>query len=453
MVHATLAVNKQLNTDSFLSLKTAFRLSTRQHLAFTPQIQQTIRMLQLGVRELSEEIDETLKENPLMQEIRPAMATFEGASYTDWIENMASTGSQSLEDHLISQLGFLHLDSDIYVAACIIISCLDDSGYLKMSRQALADVFNDQNITISTERIEIAKNQVRQLDPAGVASSDLADCLKQQLSRHHKQSSVYTDAVSICEHLELLAKDPGTLMSILKLDQATYKKALALIRRLDPSPGRSFDNESVVYLQPDILLLIDDDGPSLSINPLINRHIDINTDYVNLLKSSNKQADKDYLKKNLNSARWWINALVQRNLTLMRVAEHMITTQLEYFTRPEKLLKPLTQQDIADSLNMNISTVSRAIKDKHVQSPVGIVSLRSLLAGRISADNNNFHSNQSVKVIISELIKNESSQTPLSDSKIVEKLKIRGIRIARRTVNKYREQLNIPASNIRRIKS
>ncbi len=450
MINLTEIVNQ--TPSAFLSLKNAFRLSTQQHLAFTPQIQQTIRMLQLGVEQLSEEIDETLKDNPLLQEIRPVKTAYEDRSFMEWIENMAPAYSQSFEDHLIRQLGFLHLDSDTYVAACIIISCLDDNGYLKLSDSALSRVFQDQNISISADSIETAKNHVRQLDPAGVASSDLTDCLKQQLLRYHNHSKVYKHAVSICDHLELLAENPEHLMTLLKLDQATCNKAIALIKQLNPAPGRSFDNESVVYLQPDILLVIDQDGLSLSFNPLINRRIEINTDYVELLKNSNKQADNNYLKKNLSSARWWMNALVQRNITLMRVAEHMVSRQVDYFTRPEQSLKPLTQQDIADSLDMHISTVSRAIKDKNIQTPVGIMPLKSLLAGRIPADNNNIHSNQSVKVIMRELIKNEPSQTPLSDSKIVEKLEKRGIRIARRTVSKYREQLNIPASNLRRIK-
>jgi len=242
------------------------------------------------------------------------------------------------------------------------------------------------------------------------------------------------------------------VMATLQLDQSSFDEALGLIKQLNPSPTSTFDEESAVYLQPDILFSIDQQGPVISINPMINRNIEINMDYVNLLKRSAKPEDKHYLKKNLNGARWWMNALVQRNITLLRVAEHMITTQLAYFTTPQQSLKPLTQQNIADSLNLHISTVSRAIKDKSVQTPEGIMFLKSLLARRLPANNDNSHSNQSVKVIIREIIKNESSQTPLSDSKIVEMLKIRGIRIARRTVNKYREQLNIPASNIRRLK-
>lgn len=433
-------------------MKTALRLSTRQHLAFTPQIQQTIRMLQLGAKELSEEIDETLNANPLLQEIRPATSAFDSVAHTDWLENMTSAQSQSFEDHLIRQLGFLHLDRQIYVAACIIISCLDDNGYLTLSNQSLADEFINQNITISSDGIETAKNYVRQLDPAGVASTDLCDCLKQQLLRHPEQSLVHQHAALLCDHLELLSKNPALLMTRLELDQASFNEALGLIKQLNPSPSRSFDKETVVYLQPDILLSFDQKGPCISINPLINRNIEMNMDYVNILKRSTKSEDKDYLKKNLNSARWWINALLQRNITLMRVAEHMIITQADYFTSPRRSLRPLTQQNIADSLSLHISTISRAIKDKTVQTPEGIMHLKLLLAGRLPENNDNLHSNQSVKVIIREIIKNESSQTPLSDSKIVEMLKMRGIRIARRTVGKYREQLNIPASNLRRLK-
>ena len=409
-------------------------------------------MLALGIKALSEEINETLDINPLLTEVRPVGSGVDAASYSDWMENQPAIQSQSFEDHLIRQLGFAHLDSDSYVAACIIISCLDDNGYLTLSNKALTDEFLKQDIHLSIDKIELAIKQVRRLEPAGLASSDLTDCLKQQLLRHHKQSQVYKDAVLICDHLELLADNPTRVMTQLQLDRGSFEKAMALIKQLKPSPTRAFDEDSIVYLQPDILLSIDKENIHVCLNPLINRHIEINEKYVHLLKKSNNPRDKDYLRKNLNGARWWMNALAQRNLTLLRVAKHMIETQQSYFTTSNKSLKPLNQQTIADSLNLHISTISRAIKDKTVQTPEGIIFLNLLLARRLPANKNNLHSNQSVKLIIGELIKNESSQTPLSDSKIVEKLKNRGIRIARRTVNKYREQLNIPASNLRRLK-
>ena len=409
-------------------------------------------MLVLGASELNEEIDETLNTNPLLEEIRPTVSDNDNTIYADRLENLPTSQTQSFEDHIIRQLGFLHLDSDLYVAACIILSCLDDKGYLSLSNQALTAEFERQQIRTSPELIENAKHCIRQLDPAGLASTDLADCFKQQLLRHHTQSGIYKDAVLVCEHLELLKDEPDAAMSQLGIRQNVYSKVLALIKQLDPAPARRYDHDEIVYIQPDILLSIDQHGLSVSINPIINRQIEISMDYVRLLKKSGKPEDKDYLKKNLNSARWWMNALAQRNITLLRVAEHMITKQANYFTEPEKTLRPLTQQTIADNLELHISTVSRAIKDKTIQTPDGIVLLKSLLAGRLPSNKDNFHSNQSVKIILSKLIKNEPSQTPLSDSKIVKILEKRGIRIARRTVNKYREQLNIPASNLRRIK-
>lgn len=433
-------------------MKSALRLSTQQRLAFTPQIQQTIRMLQLGVNELSEEIDETLKTNPLLKELKNTVPESHGTVHADWMENLPAEESESFEDYLINQLGFYRLDSEIYAAACIIISCLDDNGYLTLSNRALEDEFFSQNLSINRQGIESAINAVRQLEPAGIASVSLADCLKQQLYRYHKHALAYDDAVSICDHLELLAADTNRLKIALNLQQNSLDACLALIRQLYAAPADEFEIDTTVYIRPDILLSIDQNNVQVSINPVINRNIEINMEYVNLLKQSSKSDDRDYLKKNLNSARWWVNALAQRNITLLRVAEQMITAQKDYFTAGMGLLKPLSQQNIADSLNLHISTVSRAIKDKSVQTPKGIILLKSLLAGRIPANNDNYHSNQSVKVIIAELIKNESSQTPLSDSKITEMLLKRGIRIARRTVNKYREQLNIPASNLRRTK-
>lgn len=409
-------------------------------------------MLQLGATELGEEIDSTLNTNPLLKEITPQSSATDSSAHDGWLENLSASHSESFEDHLITQLGFVNLNRDLYFAACIIISLLDDNGYLTLSDRTLKEELAKHKPDIDTGLIEAAKNSVRQLDPAGVASTDLNDCLKQQLSRYHRHSEGYEAAMAICDHLELLADDPGALLTRLNLDQQTLDKSLGLIKGLEPVPSRAFDPESAVYLQPDILVSIDKNELSISINPTINRQIEINMEYVRLLKKSSKPDDRAYLKNNLNSARWWMNALAQRNLTMMRVAEHMITTQSAYFTGPKRILKPLTQKNIADSLNLHVSTVSRAIKDKTVQAPEGILSLNTLLAGRLPGNGENVHSNQSVKVILSELIKNEPSQTPLSDSKITSLLNKRGIRIARRTVSKYREQLNIPASNLRRIK-
>ena len=433
-------------------MKTSLRLSTRQHLAFTPQIQQTIRMLALGAKELSEEIEETLNTNPLLEEITPVSSAIDPDSYSSWMENQAADSSLSFEDHLIRQLGLRQLPRDLYACTCIVIACLDDSGYLRLSNQALIDACRDQGLTINADHVVQAISIIRQLEPAGIGSVDLADCFKQQLTRYHHESRYYYPALSICEQLEILAQDPCVLAGKLNIEAADFEQALALIKQLNPSPARSFETETTEYIQPDILLAIDAQTVQVSINPQINRNIQINSDYVRLLKQSSKAKDKTYLKKNLNGARWWMNALAQRNLTLLRVAEHMITTQRDFFMTSRQSLKPLTQKNIAEHLDLHVSTISRAIKDKTIQTPSGIIFLKTLLAVPVSTDNNNLHSNQSVKLIIRELIKNESSQTPLSDSKIVEKLKTRGIRIARRTVSKYREQLNIPASNLRRIK-
>ena len=198
-------------------------------------------MLALGVKELSEEIDDTLGANPLLQEISPVNPVNDNSAYADRFENLATKQTQSFEDHLIRQLGFLHLDSDDYVAACIIISCLDDNGYLTLSNQTLISEFKNQNITISPQRLESAINCVRQLDPAGLASTDLADCLIQQLQRYHKQSEIYEDAVLLCEHLTLLADDPDTLTIRLGIAPESIASALTLIKQLNPSPTRSFD--------------------------------------------------------------------------------------------------------------------------------------------------------------------------------------------------------------------
>ncbi len=434
-------------------MKPALKLRTSQQLNLTPQIQQTIRMLQLGAKELSEEIDETLSNNPLLQESRTYQhSSVQTDDNSSWLENQPTVEKQTLEDHLIKQLSFLNLGSHQYVMACIVIACLDDDGYLRKSESELIQACANENITTDDQQVVKAINVVQQLEPVGVGCRDLAECLRLQVQQRQVDKKIQTIAVKICEKLELLSTNKNQLQHLINVNDDDFQTTLDLIAQLDPAPGKAFDQETTIYIQPDVLLTQIDNQFLIQLNPIINRGIELNQHYIDLLKSSNKAGDKDYLKKNLDKAKWWLNALVQRNKTLYAVAEYMIQHQSGYFERGDTMaLKPLKQQQIADTLDIHISTVSRAIRDKYVQTPIGLIALKQLLAGTVKTEDEKTLSNQAVKSIIKNLIKNEPSQTPLSDSKIVTELQTRGIIIARRTVNKYREQLNIPASNRRKV--
>ena len=409
-------------------------------------------MLQLGAKELSEQIDETLQNNPLLQESKTYQTGSLSDDYSSWLENQPAQETQTLEDHLIEQLGYLNLDSRDYVIACIVISQLDDDGYLRLGVDGLIRFCTDEKIETDSLQVKQAIKVVQQLDPVGIACRDLAECLSLQIEQQKIDHEIKNAALEIIQKLELLATDKNELLRALNINHQTFEGALSLIQQLDPAPGKAFNQEHTIYIQPDIFLIQSDDRLTLNLNPVINRGIELNQQYINLLKASDRAADRDYLKKNLDQAKWWLNALVQRNKTLLSVAEYMINHQAEYFDNADLAnLKPLKQQEIADACGIHISTVSRAIRHKHLQSPIGIVPLKQLLAGSIKINNENSLSNEAVKSIIKNLIKNESSQSPLSDSKIVSELKTRGIVIARRTVNKYREQLNIPASNRRKV--
>ena len=409
-------------------------------------------MLQLGVKQLSEEIDETLNSNPLLQEKNSTHSFTQAVEQSaNWMENLADPTAQTLESHLLQQLRFIQLDSETYEIVCILICCIEDDGYLRMSTDELISECLNQQIQVNGDQIEAALTVLKRLEPAGIACGNLNECFEQQLQRHHCQHKAYKHALLMSEQLAVLSQSRVAAMKHFNLDRIEFDNALKLIKQLYASPGDQFMKTATVYIQPDINLQISDSNLSISLNPLINRGLELNLDYVDLLKKSKRKADKAYLKKTLNNAKWWLNALTQRNKTLMRVADYMIRHQLDYFSKGDIALKPLGQQQIADALDINISTVSRAIKDKYIQTISGVISLNKLLAGQISKNENFIHSNQSVKSIIRQIIKNESSQTPLSDAKIVVKLEKRGIRIARRTVNKYREQLNIPAARQRRL--
>jgi len=432
-------------------VKSSLRLSTRQQLVLTPQMQQTIRMLQLGAKELSEEIDETLSNNPLLTESRSyQISTVQAESGTTWLENQFDQQSVTLEDHLIRQLSFLNLSSMEYVVTCIIITCLDDDGYLRKTDAELVEICASENITTTFSQIQDAVKLIQQLEPAGVGGRNLAECLIAQIKQATIEENSRIAALKICDKLELLAHDKTKLQS--EIGDAYFQTAIDLIAGLDPAPGKSYHQQPTIHIQPDVFITVTNNAFSVQLNPVINRGIELNQHYIELLKRSEKQDDKEYLRKNLDKAKWWLNALMQRNKTLQSVVEYMVEHQADYFKDGDSIkIHPLKQQQIADALEIHISTVSRAIRNKYAQSPAGTVTLKQLLATEIKLTNEKTLSNHAVKSIIKNLIKNESSQTPLSDSKIVIELETRGIIIARRTVNKYREQLNIPASNARKV--
>lgn len=433
-------------------MKSALRLTTRQQLALTPQIRHTIRMLQLGARELAEEIDQVLEKNPLLEEKpAPKQSAGEDDAYSNWLQNQADDRADSLEQHLIGQLGFARLQDKDYLLACLVITQLEDDGYLRLGERQLLAQCADERVDASLEDLQAAIGIVRSLEPAGVASRDLGDCLGMQLVRNVPDSPAQKHALRLCQQLDLLASAPDRLQSRLGLDEEAFRQARDVLATLDPAPGKAFDQQPTRYIQPDILLTMRNTEIEVRLNPVINRGIDLNQYYIDLLKTSDKASDREYLRQNLDNARWWLNALQQRNRTLLAVARQIIEHQAAYFEQGSSALRPLKQQDIADSLNLNISTVSRAINGKYIQASAGVVKLASLLAGSISTENNISLSNEAVRFMIENIIKNESSQTPLSDSKIVGRLNKKGIIIARRTVAKYRDQLNIPPSNRRKL--
>ncbi len=433
-------------------MKPSLRLQTQQQLALTPQIQQTIRMLQLGAKELSEEINQTLENNPLLQESKIYQSNLSNDDHYAWLENQPNLEVKTLEDHLIQQLGYLNLDSQMYVMACIVVSQLEDDGYLRLSTNDLIQVCFNENIIATEKQIRQSITTIQQLDPAGLACRNLAECLSLQLKPQKIDDDVKKTTLQIIENLDLLARDKPKLKQHLGVDNLVFVQALDLIQQLDPAPGKAFNQQQTIYIQPDIVLIKSNDGLKMNLNPIINRGIELNQQYIDLLKNSNKTTDRDYLRENLDQAKWWLNALIQRNKTLISVVEFVVNHQAEYFENGDlSVLNPLKQQQIADACGIHISTVSRALRNKYLQTPFGILLLKQFLSGSIKVDDGKSLSNQAVKSIIKNLIKNEPSQSPLSDSKIVGELKTRGIVIARRTVNKYREQLNIPASTRRKV--
>ena len=457
-----------------------FDLKQGQNLVMTPQLQQAIKLLQLNNVEIAEFIEEEIENNPLLEkqetapedktEVQEIPADSNKAADEDFDAGsaMADVGSggnssfdklddafensiskpETLRDHLMKQLQVSITEPRDQMIAALLIDQLDEAGYLRTSVTELAE-----KLGCSTDRLGRVLDVLKQFDPTGIFARDLEECLALQLE---EQKKLDKPTKLLLENLKLLADhDFKKLAEICEVNETYLQDMIADIKSLNPKPAGDFDHVVVQTAIPDVLMkklpknlgggwrveLNNDTLPKVLVNQ---------TYYKEVLSSATQKKDKEYLTSKLSSANWLTRSLDQRAQTILKVASAIIEEQDGFFNYGIEFLKPLTLKDIAEEIEMHESTVSRVTNNKYIGTPRGLFELKYFFSTALVSDAGVSYSAESIKARIKALTDEEKPTKILSDDKIVDLLKAEGIDIARRTVAKYREALQIPSSVQRR---
>lgn len=353
----------------------------------------------------------------------------------------------TLPEHLLSQLNMIKLtDTEISVGEYIIWN-INDDGYLAIDVETIARNFN-----VTVELVEKVLQTIHRFDPVGIGARNLQECLLIQLLEQANPNQL---AILILrDHFDdFKNKRFEKITKKLGITLEEFKVALEEITKLNPKPGEGYLNANENYIIPDITIEADDNGEfKITLNDWNIPHLRINHSYKKLLldKKKTSKETKDYIKQRLESARWLINSIHQRRLTILRVMEAILERQHEFFEKGKEYIKPMILKDIADEIGMDISTVSRVTNGKYVQTDFGVFELKYFFSEKIKSDDGEDVSNKKIRNRIKQIIEVENPQKPLNDLKIASLLKKEGFNVARRTVAKYREQMMIPVSRLRR---
>jgi RNA polymerase sigma-54 factor len=371
--------------------------------------------------------------------------------------------STSLTDTLLDQLGFLKLDERENIIGKQLIGSIDSDGYI---RRELDLIVNDlafaQNLETTEEEVEQVLFKIQTFDPAGIGARNLQECLSLQLERKddHDENVVLARKIIEDHFEEFTKKHYDKIQARLNINDEQIKKAVSVITRLNPKPGGlSGEDFKAQYLNPDFILVNNNGKMELSLNSKNAPDLRVSKSYVEMFQTYDKSAKKDkkmkeavsFVKQKLDAAKWFIDAIKQRQQTLLKTMGSIIKYQYEFFLEgDESKLRPMILKDIATDIDMDISTVSRVANSKSVQTEFGIYPLKYFFSEGISTESGEDVSSREVKHILKEIIEKESKKKPLSDEKLEKMLKEKGYTIARRTVAKYREQLNIPVARLRK---
>ncbi len=355
--------------------------------------------------------------------------------------------TESLTDHLMAQLHLLNFsDIDNEIGEYIIYN-INEVGYLSCDVNVIA-----HNLDVDEERVEGVLERIQKFEPLGIAARNLRECLLIQLEDQTPPHELAVEVVR--DHFDdFTNKRYEKLVKKLDVDLEDLRDVLTEIMKLNPKPGEGYVSFADNVIVPDIAIERDEDGEYEIIQNDWNiPHLRINNSYKKLLldKKNTNRETKDFVRKRLESARWLINSIHQRRMTILRVVEMIIEKQRDFFDKGKDYIKPMILKDIADEIHMDISTVSRVTNGKYIQTEWGVYELKYFFSEGIQTSEGEDVSNRRVKQLIKDIIAKEDPQKPLNDQKIADILKEDGYKLARRTVAKYREQMEIPVSRLRR---
>ena len=474
-------------------MKQGLQLRLSQQLAMTPQLQQAIRLLQLSTLELQQELQQALESNPLLEQIDtheeidtretqdsetldtadaleqkempeelPLDASWD-TIYTagtpsgtsgDYIDDelpvYQGETTQTLQDYLMWQVELTPFSDTDRAIPTSIVDAVDDTGYLTVPLEDILESMGDEEIDI--DEVEAVLKRIQRFDPVGVAAKDLRDCLLIQLSQFDKTTPWLEEArLIISDHLDLLANhDFRTLMRVTRLKEDVLKEAVNLIQSLDPRPGQSIQTGEPEYVIPDVLVRKHNGHWTVELNSDSIPRLQINQHYASMCNNARNDGDSQFIRSNLQDAKWLIKSLESRNDTLLRVSRCIVEQQQAFFEQGEEYMKPMVLADIAQAVEMHESTISRVTTQKYLHSPRGIFELKYFFSSHVNTEGGGEASSTAIRALVKKLIAAENPAKPLSDSKLTSLLSEQGIMVARRTVAKYRESLSIPPSNQRK---
>lgn len=476
-------------------MKQSLQFKFTQSLALTPQLQQSIRLLQLSSQELNQELETILQENPLLErtdknednaDFSPQATSLEIKAETDefressasneiesdyfdegvsqrWEENhnlddendyvFQEIDTPTLHDHLTSQLKLMPLSERDQTLSAYLVDAINDDGYLEQPLEELAELLPAE-LEIDLLELQTALKHIQHLDPPGVGARNLSECLSLQLESLSEIQDNKTHQLALqtaSHHLPTLAsRDFAKLKKVLHCNDAELKAVQHMLTQLNPRPGAGFSKLAEGhFIQHEVVVRKVKGHWVASLNDEAVPKLRINQMYADILKR-NRDSSNQYLNSQIQEAKWMIKNIQQRFSTILRVSQAIIDNQNAFLEHGEIAMRPLVLREIADELGLHESTVSRVTTRKYMLTPRGVYELKYFFGSHVATESGGACSATAIRALIKQLVAEENSKKPLSDNQITEILCKQGIVVARRTVAKYRESLNIPAASQRK---
>ena len=455
----------------------------------SPQQIQMIKLLELPTVQLEQRIKQEIEENIVLEEeehtneedepqqisVEEYLREDDTPSYKGHINNYSKddkqrpislSGGRSLQEYLVEQLGYRNLSEREMRLAVYIVGSIDEDGYLRRELLSISDdIAFSLGIETTEDELEGLLAIIHELEPAGVGARNLQECLMLQIEQldMNTRSRRLAKRIITSHFDEFVKKHYEKMISRLQVDEETFREAITEIKHLSPKPGNLYSEggtDTTPYIIPDFLLDYHDGKFELNLNSYNVPEVRLNRKYVDMIRDmvrpdgSVRAEDKEaiqFVKNKIDSAKWFISAIKQRHDTLMRTMRTILDYQSEYFKDGDKSkLRPMILKDIADRTDLDVSTISRVVNSKYVQTSFGIILLKSLFSEAMQTENGEEVSSYEIKNLLQQCIDDEDKRHPLTDENLMDILNAKGYRIARRTVAKYREMLGIPVARLRK---